>query len=241
VSTTAPRFPTTDWSMLAHAADDQAACQRLSLDQLLSRYLPPMRQYLLARRRVSAQHVDDLLQTFITERVMRDGLLKRADRSRGKFRNLLVRALTNFQIDLHRREQAYRGGASILQLSDDPGVAVDPGGDPARIFDRLWGEHVMAEALERTRVRLVTTNRAAVWEVFNRRMLDHSSGSDYQELALEFGFANPTQASSALLTAKRIFSRQLRTILGEYGGQNANVEEELHDLKKIFERGHARR
>ena len=239
MTTDIPRFPTTDWSMLAHAADERAACRRLSMEQLLRRYLVPMRRYLLAQRQVQAQQVDDLLQSFITERVVGSDFLKHADRTRGRFRNLLIRALTNYAIDRHRREQARDAGLMVLQITDDACVPSDGQSDPARQFDHLWAQHVIMEALERTRLRLRDTDRERVWDLFSRRMLDSGSKEGCHELAERFGFATPTQVSSALLTAKRVFARQLRDVLAEYGGDQADLDEELRDLKQIFERSRA--
>jgi len=230
-------FPTTDWSMLAHAADGRGTAQRLSLDQLLRRYMPPMRRFLLGCRQVNPQHVDDLIQSFITERVIESDLLKNADRTRGRFRSLLIRALTNYVIDGHRREKAHRTGP-VLQLTDDAAVVARGESDPSVYFERVWAEHVTAEALERTRLRLATTDRDRVWEVFSRRVLSPAT-AEYRELAEQYQFTTLTKCASALHAAKRIFARELRVVLAEFGGENADINEELRDLKNIFARGRA--
>jgi len=239
VNTTEPRFPTTDWLMLERAAKEPPAGRRLSLDQLLRRYLPVMRQYLQMRRRVPADQVDDLLQNFVTDRLMGDGLLQRADRSRGKFRSLLLRSLINYQIDVHRHQQMLDAHLHAVPLSDNTAAPANGDSDPTIHFDRMWAEQAINEALERTRQRLIATNRAAVWEVLSRRMLDPTSTEPYETLAPLLGFGSWVRASSALGTAKRVFARKLRDVLSEYAGEHADLAEEIRDLKIIFERSRA--
>jgi hypothetical protein len=48
------------------------------------------------------------------------------------------------------------------------------------------------------------------------------------------GFKTPLQASNALVTAKRMFERQLRSVVAEYAGDESEVESELMDLRRIF-------
>jgi hypothetical protein len=108
--------------------------------------------------------------------------------------------------------------------------------DPAKIFDQHWAEHAIAEALRLTQERLCSTQRAAAWAVFSRRLLEHGeSARNYRALAAEFAFDKPSQAAIAFNTAKRVFRRKLLDVLVEYGATDDDIHAAVSDLKNIFQ------
>ena len=105
-------FPTTRWSLVARAGGRctdattrDARARREALGSLLARYLPALRTHLL-RKRVAPDRVDDLLQSFVADKVIGADLLAAADRERGRFRALLVTSLNNFVANQLRHEKA---------------------------------------------------------------------------------------------------------------------------------------
>lgn len=86
-------FPTTIWSLVRRADDDQSVVRGPALDDLLRRYAPAMTAHLVRRKRVPPDQADDLVQGFIADKVLEKRLVGMADPNRGRFRTLLTKAL----------------------------------------------------------------------------------------------------------------------------------------------------
>jgi hypothetical protein len=67
-----------------------------------------------------------------------------------------------------------------------------------------------------------------------RPLVEDAAPVNYEELVRTFGFQSTEQASNALITAKRMFGRQLRFLIGEYAEDAAAVEAEIAELKRIL-------
>ena len=87
------RFPTTAWSLVAEAGQEDAGAKRDALDRLLRRYLPALRAHLIYRRRFAPERADDLVQEFVADKIVEKDLIARADQQLGKFRTFLLTAL----------------------------------------------------------------------------------------------------------------------------------------------------
>ena len=89
---TAPkRFPTTSWSLVALAAKEGPEAEREALEKLMVRYLPAMRAHLVSAKRMDPNEAADLLQDFVTTKVLERDLIAQADRQLGKFRTFSSR------------------------------------------------------------------------------------------------------------------------------------------------------
>ncbi|MGH6631152.1 MAG: RNA polymerase sigma factor [Burkholderiales bacterium] len=87
-------FPSTSWTLLSEAcgATLQASKAR---EEFARRYHRPVLNYFAALTRDRAE-AEELAQSFFEKLAASDGLLSGADRSRGRFRHYLKRALSNF-------------------------------------------------------------------------------------------------------------------------------------------------
>jgi RNA polymerase sigma-70 factor (ECF subfamily) len=218
---------------------------RPAMEELLRKYLPALRVRLLARRAVAAETVDDLLQGFISQKFLEHNLPGGADRAKGKFRTLLLTALDRYVIS-HRREAsaAKRGAGRTISL-DDPGdgqtTHVEPAaslGGCADPFDVQWARQIVREVIERVRAACQSGNRPEVWGVFNanivRPILNGEAPLSYGELVERFAFRSPGQVWHATRTGKQMFARHLRAVVREYAESDAEVEEELRELRRIL-------
>jgi DNA-directed RNA polymerase specialized sigma24 family protein len=239
-------FPMTPWSLVARAATDgtegAAATMREALGTLLQRYLPALRAHLILHRRIAPDLADDLLQSFVSRKVLEQRLIARSDRTRGRFRSFLLKALDHYVID-QLRQQKSRGGAPSqldemqeLDLADDDAEA-----QPSQAFDRAWAKEVVAEAVRRMRAECQRTSRPDVWGVFEHRVLAPSlHGAEplpYEQLVKTYALDSPAQASNVLMTAKRTFARMLRGVIAESAEDDAEIEQDLRDLKQILASG----
>ena len=81
--------------------------RRDALRVLLERYQPALRSYLLNVRRMTADAADELLQSFIADRILEHELVRMADQRLGRFRALLLASLRNFG-NIHYRAEKVR-------------------------------------------------------------------------------------------------------------------------------------
>ena len=231
-------FPSTQWSLVDRAAAGDTSARQRALGDLLTRYLPALRAHLVVKKRINREKADDLLQGFITSKVLEQGLIARADPDKGRFRALLLTSLNHYVIDVHRQQA---GTPPAFSLSDSdrlpPSGDSDAGSD---VFDVAWAREMLADVLRRMRTECDQNRRPDIWGIFNCRIvgpiLENAKTLPYEQLVRRFGFRSPTQAANALVTAKRMFIRILRTVIGEYASESA-VDAEIRDLHQILARG----
>ena len=234
-------FPNTSWSMVARAGHVRSSVRRRTLEALVRQYQPALRSYLMARRRIGPHDADDLLQEFLASKVLAQQILRRADKTRGKFRTCLMPALERFAISEYRKASAARrspgaGGVGSLDGVEGAEEAVAPGA--ADLFDVEWAKQAVEVAVGRMRRECEAGGRADVWGVFKARVLDPALAEadpvPYERLVPELGLDSAEQASNLLATAKRMFGRNLREVAAEYADDEADAEEEVRRLKRIL-------
>jgi DNA-directed RNA polymerase specialized sigma24 family protein len=241
-------FPSTRWSLIAlvragEGDEAAAAARREVLGVLLTRYMPALRAHLL-RRRFRPDGVDDLLQSFVAEKVLERDLLAAADAARGRFRGFLVTSLDNFAANRLRHDLAARrtpAGAKVLGIGDDPAWepgAATAGGGGWDAFDVEWAREVLRESLRRMREECHAAGRDDLWEVLEARVvapaMNGSEPAPYAELVRRHGYATPKHAANVLITAKRRFEQCLRSVLGEYVSDDQELDHELATLGDVL-------
>jgi DNA-directed RNA polymerase specialized sigma24 family protein len=224
--------------MVGGAGKSGSLARQGALAALVNRYLPALKVYLMRKRKLSADAAEDLLQSFVGEKVLDASFIAAADRRRGKFRTFLLTSLDHFLIDQVRsRDAALRAETAAAGPAggggDEPAAKDTP--DP---FDVEWARQVINEALARMEQECSASGRTDLWTMFELRVagptLQDRPAPSYEQLVAQFGFQSPTQASNCLVTAKRMFARTLRAVVMEYAGADDSVEAELADLMKIL-------
>ncbi len=229
----AGRFPTTDWSLVGHAGDKDDSHQRIALGELLQRYWPALKAHLVIAKRIHPHDAEDLVQGFIETKVLRRNLVGIAEQTRGKFRGLLVTALDNYAANQLRQRTARKRSA-------DCAMAVDPREQDRRsssqvavetVFDIEWARQLLAEVARRMQAECVASGRPDLWGVFEARILGPIvAGAEpigYQNIVRRFHFRSPSQASNALITAKRMYARLLRAVVAEYVLEEEDIDREI--------------
>lgn len=226
----------TDWSMVDHAAHFDSPEGREALNALLSRYVPAMRAHLRFKRRIDQDQAEDLVQGFVSDKILARNLLAYADRKRGRFRNLLLTALDRYAYSA-LRSRAHKQASQTTSWDD----AVQPASaEPVTsdVFDEAWALEVWAEALRRTKSHCAAGGRADLWGVFEARALrpaiEDRAPLPYTELVERYGFLSPVQAANAFNTAKQLFQRILKSVVAEYIKEDDEIVGELSDLKRVL-------
>jgi len=234
-------FPTTQWSLVGRAADQaDPELRRVNLERLLRQYLPSLRKALLILG-IKCDNLEDVLQGFICDRVIQKNILSAADKTRGRFRSFIFTSLRNFAFNQARADSAAkRAPERVVALDGNSALELPAGDDGARdLFDTAWLRDVLAQGLSRMRARCERApgNGARVWQVFEWRILSPAtSGGEpppYDVIAAKLGDVSPLQAANLLVTAKRMFERELRAVIAEYSRDEQEVDEEINSLKAL--------
>ena len=234
-----PKFPTTHWSLIGQAGQEDPTLRRAALGEFLTRYLPALKAHLVFRKQIAPGHVEDLLQDFVASKILEQNLLPRVVRGKGKFRTWLLTALDRFVISERRyRMAAKRCPTGPIRLEATEHLPLASAATPSAAFDQAWAREVLAETLRRMQSECVAAQRPDVWGVFECRVLAPTVANapplPYEQLVERFHFASPAQASNVLITAKRMFVRHLRAVVGEYAPDRDSVDEEIRDLQRIL-------
>jgi len=225
-------FPRTDWAGLGQAANADEA----RLDALIRLYWAPLRIFLVATFPSLKNQAEVLLQEFAEDKILKDGWLKRADRTRGKFRDFLKTSLRHFVLDRLNRAEVRHAPISLDELEQElPGPA-----GPSEEFDLTWIRAVLAETLRRMEAdcrdpAADQPRRSFIWEMFRIRLIDPvlnaTPQTPYEELIGRFNLKSPTDASNMLLSGKRMFKAHLAKVIKEYAEQDAATAAEIQALE----------
>jgi len=97
---------------------------------------------------------------------------------------------------------------------------------------------VIGQTIAAMRRECEAADRGDIWGVFEARvlnpMLHRAEVVPYRELVKEFCFLSPSQACNVLVTANRMFVRELRKVVGAYASSEREVDEEIADLHRIL-------
>lgn len=230
-------FPRTDWAGLAQAADADEA----RLDALIRLYWAPLRIFLVATFPSLKDQAEVLLQEFAEDKILKEGWLKRADRSRGKFRDFLKTSLRHFILDRLNRAEVRHAPVSLDEMEQDP-PAPEAASDE---FDLTWVRAVLAETLRRMEAdcrdpAADQPRRTYIWEMFRIRLIDpvlnDAPQTPYEELIERFELKSPMDASNMLLSGKRIFKLHLSRVIKDYAEQDAATAAEIQALEDFVAR-----
>lgn len=232
-------FPATQWTVVDLAAES-GLHRTAALTELVRRYREPLRSHLIRVRCLEPDQADDFLQGFLTSQVIERGLIRRADRSKGRFRTFILMALNRYVSNQLRQAKAQkRGHGRVSSFNEEMGVAGhEP--PPAHMFDVVWARQVLNDAIQRMISDCSLVSRPDLWGVFHARVLrpafEGIEPLPYGELVRQFDLRSPSQASNTLITAKRMFQRSLRAVIAEYEPDQSAIDRELMELRQILSR-----
>jgi hypothetical protein len=227
-------WPMTDWSGVGHAAT-AVGKDPARLNHLILTYRVPLKVYLLSTFPALTNQADEFLQDFAQDKILREGWLGHANRTRGRFRNFLKTSLRNFVMDRLRR--GANPPVSLDELDFEP-PAKAPSDD---LFDLNWVRAIVSETLVRMEKDCRTAGkdqpgRAQIWELFQLRVvqpeIEGAEPVGYEDLVSRFGLVSPFEAHNMLATAKRIFTRHLNGVIAEYEGGGQAARFELDEIKR---------
>lgn len=208
-------WQSTLWPMIEGArGGDQAALRRF-----VSAYLPAVTSY--CARRGMAADADDLAQEVMI-RLFQDGVLLKAEPSKGRFRSLLM-AVTKRVIGHHleRRNAQKRGAGKVQPLTPEDDVAQEP--DPE--FDFEWIGRLIRIALDR-----LAATHPNYHDALRMTLVENAS---HAQIAQALG-RTESDVKNHVHRGKRKLVEILREQIREYSATPGQFEEEVLYLARYF-------
>lgn len=229
-------FTDTSWTRLGELARSDGEQRRIILNELSSRYWPPI--YAVLRKRGHGQEqAREIAQAFFTEAVLGRDLFDRADARRGKLRSLLCRSLENYEKDHFRREVS-RGAGRKISLDEltheEAFLASEPDASPDEVYLDRWNARLLEDALERARDRLIARNLERHWHAFDLDTLWPARTGNrrpaQERIAAELDYPNRAAVADAIRTVKKKVRIAFREVVRETVCDEDDVESEYEDL-----------
>jgi len=214
------------------AGDDEQKT-RAALAELCKIYWRPVFAF-ICRRGHSVPDAQDLTQDFFVM-VLKGRLLERADRSRGRFRSLVLKALQNFLHDAAERRHARKRGGDVQFVSWDDWMAEAPSqlSIPAqeseswsaeRIFDVRWAATIVERSLRRLGDECERRGRRRVFDVLSNCLVAEREDVSYATFSKTLGVAE--------VAVKRLVHRlreRYRELLRDEVAQTVEKPDDIDD------------
>jgi RNA polymerase sigma factor (sigma-70 family) len=186
-------FPQTLWDVLVRARDGDAGLRKEGWEELSRRYWKPVYHYVRIAWAKSNDDAKDLTQAFFLW-LLEGEALEKYRPERASFRAYLKSLLKHFVLHQEdaRRRLKRGGGVKILDLDGSlaplKDLLPDPSSaDPEKIFDRIWRNTLVADAVGRVRARLQSRGREVQFQVYEAyELTDPARRPTYAELARRF-------------------------------------------------------
>jgi len=222
-------FPPTRWTALVDAGLREAVKA-----ELYQQYWDPL--YYWARRKpLTHEDAKDFTQGFLTEILLGREFLSKADRTRGRFRSLLVKAFQNYIGNQRRKKHAVTGVEGDISEYQIPEEVPS---DPAAAFDYVWASKMLDAVLNDLESECRRDGLQSHWGVFQERVVKPLLGGQpalgLEEICRKYAVGSEAQASNMVVTVKRRFRRILERSLTGQGGSPHDTEEALGDFLSIF-------
>jgi DNA-directed RNA polymerase specialized sigma24 family protein len=229
------RFVTTRWSVILSCADSEGGEEkaRKALAELCKIYWRPVFAF-ICRQGHSVPDAQDLTQDFFVM-VLKGRLLQHADRTRGRFRSLVLKALQNFLRDAADKRHARKRGGDVHFVSWDDWMAEAPSRlsipaqelenwSPERIFDVRWAATVVERGLRRLGDECEKRGRRRVFDVLSSCLAAEREDVCYAKFSKTLGV--PEAAVKRLVHRLR---DRYRALLREEVARTVEKPDEIDD------------
>jgi RNA polymerase sigma-70 factor (ECF subfamily) len=177
-----------------------------------------------------------LAQGFLTK-VLETHSIARADPSKGRFRNFLLRMLKDYVVDEIRKKDALKRGGGAGRFGHLPfGEAEeqylaepDPGLTPDEVFDRSWAASLMENAYQRLEQEFEAAGQGSRFHLLKRFIAEKASESDCVDVAAKLE-VTPKSASVAIYRLRARYRECLQDEVLATVSDTELVKPELVDL-----------
>ena len=233
-------FTTTRWSLVLAGAnadgDQQKAAQALA--ELCRTYWRPIFSY-VCRHEYSPEDAQDITQDFFLM-ILKTNWLQQADRSRGRFRSLLLKSVQNFLHNVSDTKQTLKRGGGVEFVRWDAWMAETPSQlaisprvlgslEPERLFDLRWAATVVEQALRRLREECESKGRLRLFEGLRGYLAAEHADISYANLAVSLGIAEAA-VKKQLHNLRERYRWLLRDEVAHTVANPTDVDDEIRHL-----------
>jgi RNA polymerase sigma-70 factor (ECF subfamily) len=238
------QFVTTRWSIVLSCADsgsDEEKAQA-ALAELCKIYWRPVFAF-ICRQGHSVPDAQDLTQEFFG-RLIKGRLIQSADRNKGRFRSLLLKALQRFLHDQVDKRHARKRGGDLRFVSWDDWMAEAPSHfsipeqesekwSPERIFDVRWAATVVERALRRLGDECEKHGRRRVFDVLSGSLTAEREDVSYATFARILGLQEKAVKNLVHRLRER-YRKLLREEVAQTVGGANEIDDELRYLCAVL-------
>ena len=235
-------FKTTCWVDVHKLKTSDEELRKVVINNLISRYWKPVYCY-LRRKGYGNEKAKDLTQGFFHEVVLGRELVKKTDRSGGRFRSFLLVALDRYVIDVKREELAHKRipnkrliSLEAVKPPELPQTLGQPAAEDA--FNYAWVSALLEHVLEEVEAECQKDNKTIHWNVFRERVLQpimsRNESPSLRKICDKYGIEDNTKASNMIVTVKRRFQATLRKHLRNSVVSDEYINDEFRELRKFF-------
>lgn len=236
-------FLTTHWSLIQATAENKDQNQEKALiNLLLNRYWKPVYCY-LRRKGYNNEDAKDLTQGFFHEIILGYNIFKKADRSKGRFRSFLLKALERYLMTVHNKQTAQKripqDKLVSLEVADDAELRqVCTELTPEDSYNYAWVSALLERVLDDVRSDCYRDGLSVHWHVFHDRALNpimnKTSPPSLKDVCHKYGVEAESTASNMIVTVKRRLGTTLRKHLRDSVESDDEVDEELQEIMKFL-------
>jgi DNA-directed RNA polymerase specialized sigma24 family protein len=242
-------FLTTDWGVIEQMRSvGEAPSSDVLINDLLGRYWKPVYCY-LRRKGYDNEQAKDLTQGFFQAVVLGRSLVAHADKSRGRFRTLLLTALQQYLAGVYRRENTQKRTpkgelVALDELDPDEMPEAPPHFSPEESFHYAWAAQLLDQLLAEVEAKCRREGKALHWQVFREHVLqpilENVAAPSLPQICRRHGIESASQASNMIVTVNRRFRAALKRHIRRSVAQDSDVEAEFRELVEVFTRSGAR-
>jgi RNA polymerase sigma-70 factor (ECF subfamily) len=230
----AGKYPTTRWTMVIKAGQDATAERDKALAELCAMYWTPVYGFIRAKGR-RAEEARDLTQGFFTTRLIEKNGVAAADPTRGRFRNWLLTAVSNYlanDLDMARAKKRNPGSELIsIDTEDAEGkcpIQIGHDTTPERVFERRWAMVLLGKALQKLEE---SYQKRGAEKLFAKMipLLMGTGAESHRAIAEELEMREET-FNVALSRCRSRFQEQIREEIAETVVHEDEIEDELRHL-----------
>jgi RNA polymerase sigma-70 factor (ECF subfamily) len=238
MSSEAPNFTTTHWSVVLASAQGDSPQAAVALEQLCRTYWYPL--YAFVRRQGhSRPDAEDLLQAFFA-RFLEKKYLNDVDRSKGRFRSFLLAALKHFLASEWDKAHACKRGGQIQFLSLDSEAAEgryweEPASEltPEKLYEQRWACVLLEQVMQRLEQDAAEAGKGHFFEALKPFLVGESHSVSYAELAVKFGVSEAALKMKTQRMQQR-YQRLLREEIAQTVTSPEEVEDEIRYLFRVL-------
>ena len=233
-------FLTTHWTLIQEIKSGEDK-DRALIGLMLERYWKPVYCY-LRRKGYDNESAKDLTQGFLHEVVLSRGLVQKADRSRGRFRSLLLTALNRYLVNIKEGETARTRIPSdklvSLEMVDPPELHMITESNPDDFYHYVWVSALLDQVLSAVQTSCEQDGLQIHWQVFEDRLvrpiLQGSETPSLNEVCRKHNIQDEKKASNMLVTVKRRFQAALKEYVRTTVASDKHVQAELTEILNFF-------